>query len=110
MLNFRLFHESYTLAGGFGTRLAELTDVIPKPMVPIGGKPILWHIMQHYAAYGHKDFYLALGYKAELIKDYFLNYSKLNSDFTVDLIPVMLFLIRWIQSIGKTLVHTGNFP
>ena len=54
------------LAGGFGTRLAEYTDVIPKPMVPIGGKPILWHIMQRYARYGHKDFYLALGYKAEL--------------------------------------------
>ena len=99
------------LAGGFGTRLAELTDVIPKPMVPIGGKPILWHIMQHYAAYGHKDFYLALGYKAELIKDYFLNYSKLNSDFTVDLssgdvISHQMDPIDW----KVTLVHTGNLP
>jgi glucose-1-phosphate cytidylyltransferase len=73
------------LAGGFGTRLAEYTDVIPKPMVPVGGKPILWHIMQTYAHFGHKDFYVALGYKAELIKDYFLNYRALKADFTVDL-------------------------
>ena len=57
------------LAGGFGTRLAEYTDVIPKPMVPVGGKPILWHIMKTYASFGHKDFYVALGYKAEVIKD-----------------------------------------
>lgn len=73
------------LAGGFGTRLAEYTDVIPKPMVPIGGKPIIWHIMRTYARFGHKDFYVALGYKAELIKEYFLNYRALNADFTVDL-------------------------
>jgi len=73
------------LAGGFGTRLAEYTDVIPKPMVPVGGKPILWHIMQSYAQYGHKDFYVALGYKAEIIKEYFLNYRALNADFSVDL-------------------------
>lgn len=73
------------LAGGFGTRLAEYTDVIPKPMVPVGGKPILWHIMQTYAHFGHKDFYVALGYKAEVIKEYFLNYCPLNADFTVDL-------------------------
>ena len=56
------------LAGGFGTRLSEYTDLIPKPMVSVGGKPILWHIMQTYAGFGHKDFYLALGYKAEVIK------------------------------------------
>ena len=73
------------LAGGFGTRLSEYTNLIPKPMVPIGGKPILWHIMQFYAKYGHKDFYVALGYKSEVIKDYFLNYRELNSDFTLDL-------------------------
>ena len=73
------------LAGGFGPRLSEYTDVIPKPMVTIGGKPILWHIMNTYAHFGHNDFYIALGYKAELIKDYFLNYRALNADFTVDL-------------------------
>jgi len=73
------------LAGGFGTRLSEYTETIPKPMVSVGGRPILWHIMQSYAHFGHKDFYLALGYKASLIKEYFINYRSLNSDFTVDL-------------------------
>ena len=73
------------LAGGFGTRLSEYTESIPKPMVSIGGKPILWHIMKSYAYFGHSDFYLALGYKTEVIKEYFLNYRTLNADFTVDL-------------------------
>ena len=74
------------LAGGFGTRLSEHTDSIPKPMVTIGGRPILWHIMNTYAKFEHKDFYIALGYKAEVIKEYFLNYRTFNSDFTVDLL------------------------
>ena len=96
------------LAGGFGTRLAEYTESIPKPMVPIGGKPILWHIMQHYAAFGHKDFYLALGYKAQIVKEYFLNYRALNADFTVDLqtgavAPHQLDEVDW----RVTLVDTG---
>jgi glucose-1-phosphate cytidylyltransferase len=73
------------LAGGFGTRLSEYTESIPKPMVPIGGRPLLWHIMSSYAYFGHNDFYLALGYKSEIIKDYFLNYHSLSSDFTVNL-------------------------
>ena len=73
------------LAGGFGTRLSELTESIPKPMVAVGGRPILWHIMRIYAHFGHKDFFLALGYKASLIKEYFLNYRSLNADLTVDL-------------------------
>ncbi|MDC0195481.1 glucose-1-phosphate cytidylyltransferase [Candidatus Thioglobus sp.] len=73
------------LAGGFGSRLSEYTESIPKPMVSIGGRPILWHIMSRYAYFGHKDFYLALGYKAQVIKEFFLNYRSLNSDFTVNL-------------------------
>jgi glucose-1-phosphate cytidylyltransferase len=97
------------LAGGFGTRLAEYTDLIPKPMVPIGGKPILWHIMQRYARFGHKDFYVALGYKAEVIKEYFLNYRALNSDFSVDLssgcvISHQVAPVDW----RVTLVNTGD--
>lgn len=72
------------LAGGFGTRLSEYTESIPKPMVLIGGYPIIWHIMRHYAKFGYKDFQLALGYKAEVIKEYFIDYQKLNSDFTFD--------------------------
>ena len=73
------------LAGGFGTRLSEYTETMPKPMVTIGGKPILWHIMNYYAYFGHKDFYVALGYKAEVIKEFFVNYKTKNSDFTLDL-------------------------
>jgi len=73
------------LAGGYGTRLSEYTENIPKPMIPIGGKPILWHVMQRYAAFGHKDFYIALGYKAEVIKKYFLTMNALNSNFSLSL-------------------------
>jgi glucose-1-phosphate cytidylyltransferase len=73
------------LAGGLGTRLAEETEVRPKPMVEIGGYPILWHIMKIYAAQGFKDFYLALGYKGEIIKRYFLDYSTLSGNMTVNL-------------------------
>ncbi len=73
------------LAGGFGTRLSEYTEEIPKPMVKIGDRPVLWHIMKTYAHFGYKDFYLALGYKAEVIRSYFLNYSLVNSDFTINL-------------------------
>ena len=67
------------LAGGFGTRMSEYTETIPKPMVTIGGKPIIWHIMNTYAKYRHIDFYLALGYKAEFIKEYFSNFPLRNT-------------------------------
>ena len=97
------------LAGGFGSRLSQYTEVLPKPMVPIGGKPILWHIMRSYAHFGHKDFYVALGYKAEVIKEYFLHYRTLNADFTVDLgtgtvTPHQLDEVDW----RVTLVDTGQ--
>src|SRR3954471_15433390 len=62
--------------GGLGTRIREYSESIPKPMVPIGSQPILWHVMQYYSHYGHRDFILALGYKAGVIKDYFLNYKQ----------------------------------
>jgi glucose-1-phosphate cytidylyltransferase len=71
------------LAGGMGTRLSEETEIRPKPMVEIGGKPILWHIMNIYAAHGFKEFILALGYKGEFIKNYFINYHQLHSNLTV---------------------------
>lgn len=73
------------LAGGLGTRLAEETTVRPKPMVEIGGRPILWHIMKIYAAHGIDDFIVCLGYKGEVIKDYFANYCLRNSDVVFDL-------------------------
>ena len=73
------------LAGGFGTRLSEETDIRPKPMVEIGGKPILWHIMKIYSYYGFNEFVILLGYKGYYIKEYFANYFRHMSDFTVDL-------------------------
>jgi glucose-1-phosphate cytidylyltransferase len=73
------------LAGGLGSRLSEETTLIPKPMVEIGGKPILWHIMKIYEKYGYTDFVLCLGYKAQFIKQYFLNYFLYNSDVTIEL-------------------------
>ena len=70
--------------GGLGTRLRELSGEMPKPMVKIGSRPILWHVMKYYAHYGHKDFILSLGYKAEVIKEYFLNYNEyVSNDFTM---------------------------
>ncbi len=96
------------LAGGFGTRLSEHTAVIPKPMVQIGGKPILMHIMKTYAKFGCREFYVALGYKAEVIKEYFLKFHSLNSDFRIDLksgniTPFKVNSLDW----EITLVDTG---
>lgn len=73
------------LAGGVGSRLSEETEVKPKPMVEIGGRPILWHIMMHYAYYGFRDFVIALGYKGEVIKKYMVDYCSLNSNLKVNL-------------------------
>ena len=73
------------LCGGLGTRLREETEYRPKPMVPIGGRPILWHIMKTYAHYGHRDFILCLGYKGEVIKEYFRNYNWNTNDVTLKL-------------------------
>ena len=73
------------LAGGYGTRISEETDLRPKPMIQIGGKPILWHIMKHYAFYGHNDFVILLGYKGYYIKEYFANYFLHQSDVTIDI-------------------------
>jgi glucose-1-phosphate cytidylyltransferase len=73
------------LAGGVGSRLAEETETRPKPMVEIGGRPILWHIMMHYAHYGFNDFTIALGYKGEMIKKFMLDFCRLNSDLRVNL-------------------------
>lgn len=71
------------LAGGYGTRIRDVADDIPKPMIPIGPYPILWHIMKWYAHFGHKEFVICLGYKGHVIKDFFLNYEAYTRDFTV---------------------------
>ncbi len=71
------------LAGGLGTRLREETEFRPKPLVDVGGRPILWHIMKTYAHYGFLDFIVCLGYRGNMIKEYFLNYEAMNNDFTI---------------------------
>ena len=77
--------KALILAGGFGTRLSEETHLKPKPMVEIGGKPILWHLMKSYEYYGYNDFFLALGYKGDIIKDYFMNYHARQSNLSLNL-------------------------
>lgn len=77
--------KTVILAGGFGTRLSELTHSLPKPMVEIGGKPILWHIMNIYAAFGISEFIIALGYKGEMIKEYFIHFHALSNDLSLHL-------------------------
>ncbi len=73
------------LAGGYGSRLGTITELIPKPMVKVGNRPILWHIMKYYAAFGYKKFVVSLGYKAEVIKEFFYSYETEVNDFTIDL-------------------------
>jgi glucose-1-phosphate cytidylyltransferase len=90
--------KAVILAGGFGTRLSEETYLKPKPMVAIGGKPMLWHIMNIYAYHGITEFIIALGYKGETIKEYFLNFYAFNNNISIDL------------STGKTSIHDGNQP
>ena len=98
------------LAGGFGTRLSEYTEDLPKPMVRIGGMPILWHIMKTFAHFGHKDFNIALGYKSEVIKEFFLHYRTLNADFTIDLKTGLVNPHQLNETDWKiTLVNTGQF-
>ena len=90
--------KAVILAGGLGTRLSEETILRPKPMVEVGGKPILWHIMNIHAANGITEFIIAVGYKGEMIKEYFLNFYAINNDISIDL------------STGKATIHDGNQP
>jgi glucose-1-phosphate cytidylyltransferase len=85
------------LAGGYGTRIRDVADDIPKPMIPIGPFPILWHIMKTYAHFGHKEFIICLGYKGQVIKDFFLNYEAYTRDFTIT-----------FGSQGKTEYHSDH--
>jgi glucose-1-phosphate cytidylyltransferase len=100
--------KAVILAGGLGSRLAEETSVKPKPMVEIGGRPILWHIMKIYSTYGINDFIVCLGYKGHIIKDYFANYFLYSSDVTIDLAKNSLeFHANACEPWRVTLVDTG---
>ncbi len=101
--------KAVILAGGLGTRLSEETQLKPKPMVEIGGKPILWHILKTYAHYGVNDFIICLGYKGYLIKEYFANYLLHNSDLTIDLGANCIDILeRHAEPWRVTLVDTGE--
>ena len=97
------------LAGGYGTRLSEETNLLPKPMVEIGGKPILWHIMKIYSYYGFNDFIILTGYKSHIIKDYFVNYYQQYSDITVDMVNNTVDIHRIQTEPWKvTMLYTGQ--
>src|SRR5271155_66019 len=99
------------LCGGLGTRLREETEFRPKPMVEIGGRPILWHIMKMYAHYGMREFVLCLGYRGNMIKEYFLNYEAMNNDFTICLghsHSISYHNAHGEQDLHVTLVDTGQ--
>src|SRR5688500_6771177 len=97
------------LAGGLGTRLAEETDIKPKPMVEIGGKPILWHIMKIYSHFGFNEFVICLGYKGHVIKEYFSNFFLHHTDITLDLASNKMQVHSSMSENWKiTLVDTGK--
>lgn len=103
--------KAILLAGGLGTRLREETEFRPKPMVEVGGRPLLWHIMKHLAAQGIDDFIVATGYKSDLIKEYFLNYKARNSDFTIELGKVESLHFHDYHDEGNwtvTVAYTGD--
>ncbi|MBC7428732.1 MAG: glucose-1-phosphate cytidylyltransferase [Bacteriovorax sp.] len=96
------------LAGGYGTRISEESDIKPKPMIEIGGKPILWHIMKHYSSFGFNEFVILLGYKSYVIKEYFANYYLHNSDVTIDTAKQKLEIHNNYSENWKiTLIDTG---
>ena len=100
----------FVLCGGLGTRFREETEARPKPMITIGNRPILWHIMRKYSQHGFRHFVLCLGYKAEVIKAYFLHYASMNSDFTVELMTnnTTVHSIDHGQDWKVTLAYTGE--
>lgn len=99
--------------GGLGTRLREFSDTIPKPLVNIGVRPILWHVMRYYAHFGHKDFILCLGYRGDLIREYFLNYKEwLSNDFVMEdggstVIPLRRDIADWRITFVDTGLHSN---
>ena len=101
--------KAVILAGGYGTRIAEETSLKPKPMVEIGGKPILWHVMKHYSVHGVNDFVICCGYKSYFIKEYFANYFLHMSDVTFDIKNNKMEVhTKFAEPWKVTLVNTGE--
>lgn len=86
--------KTVILCGGYGTRIREVAEHLPKPMIPVGDRPVLWHIMKYYSVFGYTDFVLCLGYKSEIIKNYFINYGTVPADLTMTLGEAVPFLPR----------------
>lgn len=108
MFTMEVFLKVVILAGGFGTRFGEMTENLPKPMLEIGGRPILWHIMNHYAKFGYDDFYIALGYKSAYIKEYFLKLRGIDNDISIDFTSGdITYGTKFNNSWKVTLVDTG---
>jgi glucose-1-phosphate cytidylyltransferase len=106
-----MVRKAVILAGGLGTRLAEETELRPKPMIEIGGRPILWHIMKMYSAHGINEFIICLGYKGHIIKEYFSNYHLHHADITIDIARDISTIHRqaaepWIVTLIDTGIHT----
>ena len=100
--------KAIILAGGLGSRLGSITESIPKPMIQIDNKPILYHIMTSFSKYGVNDFIIALGYKSEVIKNYFMNFKEINSDFKINLESGKVdFFDNFSNDWNITLVNTG---
>ena len=101
--------KTIILAGGRGTRLGQITETIPKPMVSIGNKPIVWHIMKYYAHFGYNDFIISAGVKANVIKEYFLNFDLYNQNFTKDFSTGELFIHDKVEEIDWkiSVIDTG---
>ena len=96
------------LAGGLGTRLSEETNILPKPMIEIGGKPIIWHIMKHFSVHGVNEFIICAGYKSNIIKDYFINYRANNSSLHIDLETNSLeFEVNHEENLKESIIDTG---
>ena len=103
------FMKTVILAGGFGTRLSEETSILPKPMVEIGGRPILWHIMKMFSSHGFNDFVICLGYKGHIIKKFFMDYFMLRSDLQIDLEGNKIEVLKnKVEPWKITLVDTGE--
>jgi len=98
------------LCGGYGTRIRDVTENLPKPMIPIGVYPILWHIMKYYATWGHNHFILCIGYKGDVIRDFFINYRSHITDFSIDLsgsTPIEYHNTEMVENWNVTLAETG---
>ena len=100
--------KTVLFCGGLGTRIRDVSESIPKPMIPIGDKPILWHLMHYYSQFGHKDFVLCLGYKANVIKEFFLNWHNIGQRLWAVRRPRVMLALHFLESKGLIKTTRGR--